>query len=952
MSDNGHKPNGSANKKTGKTIKVGKKKIRIRKAIKKPAAPSREASLSSASGSSSASNMQKKKRLKKILIGALCVIAVGFAVGVGFIVTWMIDTPSISADDFTYTSATMVYDINGNPYQELQTAETRIPVSIDEVPEMVQLAFVSIEDQRFYAHHGVDIRGTVKAVFSMLFSGSTDGPGGSTITQQLIKQTVLTSEVSIERKVKEWKLAVEIESKMTKSEILEAYLNQCNMSITWGIESAAQDYFGESVDQLSVAQAAVLASIINSPTYYNPYVYAEDENGNRYLVTTTDANGNTVISYDPDNLERALLVIQKMHQLGHINDQEYEIAKSQLENNLIGLLYPTDTSTYTYFTDAVYTQVLNDIMTQYNYTHDAAENLLLNGGLKIYSTVDPDVQTALEQQAADDGNFPSQSSAAAAASAAVTAATGEPTNYIPQLGGVVIQNKTGYVVGIIGGREKTGSLTMNRALQSFQIGSTTKPLTVYAPGINEGIFTLASTFDNEPLNFGSWSIVNTPATYTGMTSVRYALSHSINIVAVLAQQKVGVTISADYGERFGLTITTSGTANDMNGAALALGGYTYGQTPLAVADAYTTFPNGGYRITPTFYTKVEDVNGNVILEADQKTVQVIKDSTAFLVTQALIDVVHGGTTTRSVPGQVIGGKTGTTDSNACTWFTGFTSEYTGSFWWGYDENHVSVNGTTYDLYIGMGGGGTDSPAQYWEKVFRQFYASKNLPNATLQSAPSTVFSAAVDSVSGLAPTELTAQDPRGSAVVSEYFADGTYPTASDNMHVLVTICNETGLIANQYCTDTTTKVMIAKDTATLWNGATLRNAGFVPASEAGFIAPTQTCTVHTAETALSAITGFEFSTEYDTNVIVSSLSLDSGLTDMLYLKTVAPSGTKNLTTETPTYVSSDPLVATVTQSSNGILVTAVGPGTATITATYTYSTAKTLSRTIEITVTN
>ena len=205
MSDNGHKPNGSANKKTGKTIKVGKKKIRIRKAIKKPAAPSREASLSAASGSSSASNMQKKKRLKKILIGALCVIAVGFAVGLGFIVTWMIDTPSISADDFTYTSATMVYDINGKPYQELQTAETRIPVSIDEVPEMVQLAFVSIEDQRFYAHHGVDIRGTTKAIFSMFFSGSTNGPGGSTITQQLIKQTVLTSEVSIERKVKEWK---------------------------------------------------------------------------------------------------------------------------------------------------------------------------------------------------------------------------------------------------------------------------------------------------------------------------------------------------------------------------------------------------------------------------------------------------------------------------------------------------------------------------------------------------------------------------------------------------------------------------------------------------------------------------------------------------------------------------------------------------------------------------
>jgi len=904
-----------------------------------------------AAAGSSFKKKPKSKTTKKVLIGVLCLLAVGVLVGLGLVVTWMIDTPSVSADDFTYTSATTVYDINGNPYQELQTEETRIPVSIDQVPEMVQLAFISIEDQRFYAHHGVDIRGTVKAVLSMVFSGSTNGPGGSTITQQLIKQTVLTSEVSIERKVKEWKLAVEVETKMTKREILQAYLNQVNMSVTWGIESAAQDYFGESASQLSVAQAAVLASIINSPSYYNPYVYETDANGNSHLATTTDANGNTVISYDSDNLDRALLVVNKMYQLGHINEQEYEIAKNDLENNLIGLAYPTDTSTYTYFTDAVYTQVLNDIMAQYNYTRDAAENLLLNGGLKIYSTVDPDVQNALEQQAADDGNFPAQSSAAAAASAAESALTGQTVNYIPEVGGVVIQNKTGYVVGIIGGRDKAGSLTMNRALQSFQIGSTTKPLTVYSPGIDQGIFTLASTFDNEPLNFGSWSVVNTPATYTGMTTVRYALSHSINIVAVLAQQKVGVDLSAEYGQRFGLTVTTSGTANDMNAAALALGGYTYGQTPLAVASAYTTFPNGGYRITPTFYTTVEDVNGNVILTAKQDTVQVIKESTAFLVTQALIDVVHGGTTTRSIPGQQIGGKTGTTDSNACTWFTGFTSEYTASFWWGYDENHVSVNGTTYDLYIGMGGGGTDSPAQYWEKVFRQFYSTKNLPDANLQSAPSGVFTAAVDSVSGLAPTDLTSQDPRGSTIITEYFAEGTYPTASDNMHQLVTICNDTGLLANQYCTNTTTKVMIVKDTASLWGGGTLRNAGFVPSSEQGLIAPTETCTVHNAQTALDAITGFEFSSSYDTNTIVSSLSIKQGLTSTLYLKTVAPSGTKNLTTETPTYTSSNAAVATVAQSGNGIVITAVSPGTATITATYAYSATKTISRSIEITVT-
>jgi penicillin-binding protein 1A len=179
------------------------------------------------------------------------------------------------------------------------------------VPKIVQLAFISIEDQRFYAHQGVDIRGTIKAIFAVLIHHSTDVAGGSTITQQLIKNTVLTSEVSIERKVKEWKLAVELENEMSKDEIMEAYLNQINMSITWGIENAAERYFGEDVSELSVAQSAVLAAIVKAPSTYNPYDYETDEDGNTYLVRTTDADGNTVIGYDEDNQARALLIVAK-----------------------------------------------------------------------------------------------------------------------------------------------------------------------------------------------------------------------------------------------------------------------------------------------------------------------------------------------------------------------------------------------------------------------------------------------------------------------------------------------------------------------------------------------------------------------------------------------------------------------------------------------------------------
>ncbi len=435
----------------------------------------------------------------------------------------------------------------------------------------------------------------------------------------------------------------------------------------------------------------------------------------------------------------------------------------------------------------------------------------------------------------------------------------------------MIQNSTGYVVGIIGGREKTGSLTMNRALQKFQIGSTTKPLTVYSPGIDTGILTLATTlimnhFSGEA---GKYIIPEHVHRYDN----RKRSTERINQYCCSAcAETVGNDLSVEYGEKFGLEIDTEGDTNDLNSAALALGGYTYGQTPLAIASAFTTFPNGGYRKTPILYTTVTDSDGNIILDAvaDQETIDVISESTAFLMTDALQDVVSGGTTTITLSGQEVGGKTGTTDNKACTWFTGFTSEYTASFWFGYDVNYVSVNGEEYDLYIGGTSGGSRSPAKFWQAVFTQFYEEKDLPDATLQDAPDSVFLAEVDSVSGKAPTELSYQDPRGSTVITEYFAAGTYPTEEDDMHVLVTICKDSGMLAGDYCTNTETVVRIQKNTPDIWLGGTLRISGYVPSSEASVIAPTEVCTLHTSE---NSITGYEFSTTYDTNTVISSLTL-------------------------------------------------------------------------------
>ena len=269
-------------------------------------------------------------------------------------------------------------------------------------------------------------------------------------------------------------------------------------------------YFpGKKVNKLSIAQSAVLASIINAPSYYNPLVYKETGDGEYKLVRKKNGDGKKVLAYDENNRDRALLVVENMHNQGHINDAEYEIAKSDLEKNRIGLVEPKDNSIYSYFTDAVYTQVIDDIKEKYNYSEDDASTFLLNSGLTIKSTVDPKIQNVMDKVSTHDYLFPSQSYSAAAASEAMTRKTGEEVNYIPQVGMAIVENKTGNVVGILGGRgKKSGSLSMNRAMQKFQPGSSTKPLTTYGPGVDSGKITMASAYNDSKISIGSWSPSN------------------------------------------------------------------------------------------------------------------------------------------------------------------------------------------------------------------------------------------------------------------------------------------------------------------------------------------------------------------------------------------------------------------------------------------------------------
>lgn len=893
----------------------------------------------------------KKRILFYIRNAFLGLFALCFVGGVALSllsIFWIITAPAVDLSKLEYIESSVILDNEGNQYQVLQGTERREVVSIDQIPEMVQDAFISIEDERYYTHQGIDIKGIIKAGINVMKTQSLSGSGGSTITQQLIKGTHLTDVKSLKRKVMEWKLSIQLEGMLTKEQILEAYLNKINFSWAWGIESASWTFFNKSCDKLSIAQAAVLASVPNAPTYYMPFVLEKNEEDGLYYITSkTDENGKKTYPLNPNNAKRAKLIIQKMLDLGYISQEEYNIAYAQLDSLNVGLKPQSNsTSTYSYFTDALYEQLLKDMINEHGYTKAEAQEALLNGGLTVQSTLDSDIQKIMETNAKKNSLFPAQSSTAKAASKAKSKSTGEEVNYIPQCAMVIVDNSTGYVVGIIGGRgEKTSSLSLNRALRKFQIGSSTKPITVYAPGIDAGSITLATTFDNVRIRIGGWAPRNS-GSYNGMTSVRQGIARSINMVAVQAYVVVGLETSSSYALKLGLELEE----DDYNAAALSLGGYTKGQTPLVMAAAFATFPNEGVRTEPILYTAVYDKSGNLLFENKAEKTQVFSAETAYLVTDAMKGVVRGGTTNISVSGMPVSGKTGTTDSLRHAWFCGFTPYYTGAVWYGYDENKVTAGGKTYTLNIGIYGGRKPGPAAMWETVMRQIHTKKGLTSGSFPSKPDGIVSARVDSVSGKLPTELSSLDPRGSTVRSEMFIKGTVPSESDDFHQELRICKVSGKLATEYCPESqvVTKVMVVKPDSRFPSGVTPLNPDYIPSAEkkAVFLltgTDADYCTVHNASTIQSIDLYYSDSTTPDTlNMSISGI-------ETLTVKAIKASGELVESFSGLTCTSSDPAIATASLSGNTLTINAVASGSCTITVKYS-SKYVTCTTTIYITV--
>lgn len=601
------------------------------------------------------------KKFFKIFLITVLVIILGLIVAFGGAVFGLwggieeVDISSLAMD----RNSTIVYiDDNGEEVelQKLSSDENREWASIENIPQNMQNAFISIEDERFMEHNGFDFLRTVKATFTYLgnkiIGNDAISLGGSTITQQLIKNATGENDQTPTRKIREISRAVALEKQLEKSDILELYLNCIYLSRGCnGVQTAALTYFDKNVSELNLAECACIAGITQNPSAYDP------------------------ISNPENNKKRQELVLGKMLELGHITQQEYDEAVAYKLNTASADKSEknNEPKTTSYFVDQVIRDVLCDLQGM-GYSETMAHKMLYSGGIKIYASYNPKIQKIVEDYYSKASNF-----ANSGIQSAIT----------------VIDVQTGQVVGIAGGiGEKTASLTLNRASQSpRQPGSAIKPIAVYAPAIEYNYITAGSVFADKAKSYDGWVPRNYDYQYRGNVDVRRAVRTSLNTVPVEILSRMGAQKSYDFLTQ-NLGITTLVKSRDIDGktysdiglSQLALGGLTDGMTTLEMAAAYAPFANGGLYYKPYTYTEVKDKDGNVILTSERSPKTAMKPSTAYTMNDLLTEVVTSGTGAgASVSGvKSTGGKTGTTSDNKDRWFVGYTPYYSAAVWYGYD----------------------------------------------------------------------------------------------------------------------------------------------------------------------------------------------------------------------------------------------------------------------------
>lgn len=742
--------------------------------------------------------------LTVMLIGATCAIIVGtvFSIYIKNYVDPEIDSSLFAAasSDTTTRLYYMSYEneearINedGTPVeledQRLYSTDNSIWVSYEQMPEDLIDAFVSVEDHRFFSHNGVDWFRTGNAVLTYFF-GAGDF-GGSTITQQLVKNLTGDNENTVQRKIQEIFRALHLEEEMSKEDILEMYLNIVFLGNNcYGVQAAANTYFDKDVSELSLVECASLAAIVKNPSRYEPVnhdiFYVENEDGEQ------EEEGNRA---------RRSTVLYTMHNYGKITDKEYEEA---LETELVlagedGAEEETENkkpeNINSWYTDAVIEDVQRALIEEYGYTEYVASLMIYTGGLQIYTCIDPEVQSVIDEVYENDdkesGYFPYATDGL------------QPESSI-----IVIDPYTGDVLGLAGGRgEKTQSRILNRATQAKRpVGSSIKPVSVYAPAIDTGVATMGSVYDDSPVTTsadGSMWPHNLPDVYNGYTTVQDALRRSVNTCAVKILRDVGIDYSFDFmKETLNMTslidsyTTASGyTVTDRSEAPLALGQFSYGITLWELTAAYGMFQNDGIFCKSRLWYEVCDSEGNIILKNDPEYEMAISEESADIMTAMMENVISSGTATAVTLDERVdvAAKTGTTTADFDRTFIGYTPYYVCGCWFGYDMNQaLSDFGTSPSLIV-------------WDKVMNMLQdkveakaAANGEEIKSFEMSPN-IIQVTYCKDSGMLVGDACAHDPRGSRSETGYFTADTAPTQTCDVHVLVNYDKESGAVAKSSC---------------------------------------------------------------------------------------------------------------------------------------------------------
>ena len=659
-------------------------------------------------------------------------------------------------------------------------SENRIWADLEQIPKDLQKAVVAIEDKRFYTHKGVDWHGTARAIFSTIFGGSVQG--GSTITQQLVKNVTGDNQNTVKRKVMEIYRAQELEKRYEKDEILEAYLNEVYFGYScYGVVTASLKYFNKDVSELSLAECASLIAITNNPSLYDP------------LQTDWGLENNRT---------RQLLVLGAMLEQEKIDQAAYDAAKE--ENVVFSNGYTilggrvdvdtdkkddtdtdggdeqpeeeteTATSSQSYFTDAVIEDVAAALVEKYGLTDstnpvtgkvttafDQGVNMVYGKGYKIYTTQNPDYQKIAEEVCTDTSNLPYTST--------YTNSYGEKETEQLQVGMTIVDPYTGYVVAMVGGAGvKQYDRGWNWATSARQCGSAIKPISVYAPALDDGTINGASSIDDYPVMVLNGSVYpkNANGRYKGLTPLHTAIARSTNTCAVRVVQEYGTSRSYDFmTNKLGFTTLTSQDAQQVGN--MGLGGLDRGVTTEEMAAAFAAFANEGIYTAPRTFVRVEDADGNVILENEAKASVAMKDTTAALMNSLLQEVINGGTGYEGrISGMHVAGKTGTTNNDQDRYFVGYTPYYSCAVWVGYVHNQRIV-------------ASGNPAASMWQKVMSRIHA--DLPDKDFFSCSGLTY-VKVCADSGLLATDSCAEDCRGSRVYSALVAADNAPSAYCNMH--------------------------------------------------------------------------------------------------------------------------------------------------------------------------